>query len=98
MKITAYARVRGMSLWPDRGARNPARGADERGCLGINADVAPYCRFKFKTMFVQLASVRPMALIQEGTYIKDFPGYVIYVTRKGELDRRRDALPARREQ
>jgi lipopolysaccharide export system permease protein len=53
-------------------------------CLYINADVAPYCRFKFKTMFVQLASVRPMALIQEGTYIKDFPGYVMYVARKKE--------------
>jgi lipopolysaccharide export system permease protein len=53
-------------------------------CLYINADVAPYCKFKFKTMFVQLASVRPMALIQEGTYIKDFPGYVMYVARKKE--------------
>jgi lipopolysaccharide export system permease protein len=33
-------------------------------------------------MFVRLGSQRPMALIEEGTYIKDFPGYVIYVSRK----------------
>ena len=51
-------------------------------CLFINADVAPWCRFQFKTMFVRLASERPMALIQEETYIKDFPGYVIYAARK----------------
>jgi lipopolysaccharide export system permease protein len=51
-------------------------------CLYINADLAPYCKFQFKTMFVRLGSERPMALIQEGTYIKDFPGYVMYVARK----------------
>jgi lipopolysaccharide export system permease protein len=53
-------------------------------CLYINADLAPYCKFQFKTMFVRLGSERPMALIQEGTYIKDFPGYVMYVARKKE--------------
>ena len=51
-------------------------------CLYINADLAPYCKFQFKTMFVRLGSERPMALIQEGTYIKDFPGYVMYAGRK----------------
>jgi len=51
-------------------------------CWGINAVVAPKCRFEFKTLFVRLGSERPMALIEEGTYIKDFPGYVIYAARK----------------
>ncbi|HTS16557.1 MAG TPA: LptF/LptG family permease [Verrucomicrobiae bacterium] len=51
-------------------------------CLYINADLAPACRFAFKTMFVRLGSQNPMALIEEGTYIKDFPGYVIYAGRK----------------
>ena len=51
-------------------------------CLYINANLAPWCRFEFKTMFVRLGSQRPMALIEEGTYIKDFPGYVIYAGRK----------------
>jgi lipopolysaccharide export system permease protein len=51
-------------------------------CLVINANVGPWCRFQFKTMFVRLGTERPMALIEEGTYIKDFPGYVIYVGHK----------------
>ena len=51
-------------------------------CLGINTNLAPWCRFEFKTMFLRLGSERPMALIEEGTYIKDFPGYVIYTARK----------------
>jgi lipopolysaccharide export system permease protein len=51
-------------------------------CLYINANLAPWCRFEFKTMFVRLGSQRPMALIEEGTYVKDFPGYVIYTSRK----------------
>src|SRR5258708_7578642 len=51
-------------------------------CLYINADLAPYCKFQFKTMFVRLGAERPMALIQEGTYRKDFPGYVIYAGRR----------------
>jgi lipopolysaccharide export system permease protein len=51
-------------------------------CLYINANLAPWCKFEFKTMFVRLGSQRPMALIEEATYIKDFPGYVIYVGRK----------------
>ena len=51
-------------------------------CLYINADIAPWCRFEFKTMFVRLGSQRPMALIEEGTYVRDFPGYVIYAAKK----------------
>ncbi|HVM59255.1 MAG TPA: LptF/LptG family permease [Verrucomicrobiae bacterium] len=51
-------------------------------CLYINADLAPACRFAFKTMFVRLGSQNPMALIEEGTFIKDFPGYVIYAGQK----------------
>ncbi|HUJ70932.1 MAG TPA: LptF/LptG family permease [Verrucomicrobiae bacterium] len=51
-------------------------------CLYINANVAPWCRFEFKTMFVRLGAERPMALLEEGAYIKDFPGYVIYVGQK----------------
>ena len=53
-------------------------------CLFINTTVAPWCRFQFKTLFVRLGSERPMALIEEGIYIKDFPGYVIYAGRKKE--------------
>jgi lipopolysaccharide export system permease protein len=51
-------------------------------CFYINASLAPLCRFKFRTLFLQLSIDNPMALLEEGTYIKDFPGYVVYVGRK----------------
>jgi lipopolysaccharide export system permease protein len=51
-------------------------------CFYLNASVAPQCRFKFRTLFLQLSVDNPMALLEEGTYIKDFPGYVVYVGRK----------------
>jgi lipopolysaccharide export system permease protein len=53
-------------------------------CFYINASLAPQCRFQFKTMFVRLGTERPMALLEEGTYIKEFPGLVIYVGKKRE--------------
>ena len=51
-------------------------------CFYINASLTPLCRFKFRTLFLQLSIDNPMALLEEGSYIKDFPGYVVYVGRK----------------
>ncbi|MEI6082945.1 MAG: LptF/LptG family permease [Verrucomicrobiota bacterium] len=51
-------------------------------CFYVNTELAPLCRFKFRTLFLQLSTENPMALLEEGAYIKDFPGYVIYVGRK----------------
>jgi lipopolysaccharide export system permease protein len=51
-------------------------------CLFINLNLAPWCKFQFKTIFVRVGVERPMTLIEEETYIKDFDGYVIYVERK----------------
>jgi lipopolysaccharide export system permease protein len=51
-------------------------------CFYINAVVAPSCAFRFRTLFLDLSTSQPMALLQEGTYIKDFPNYVVYVGRK----------------
>ena len=53
-------------------------------CFYINTSLAPWCTFQFKTLFVRLGSERPMALIEEGTYIRDFPGFVMYVGSKKE--------------
>lgn len=51
-------------------------------CFYVNTELAPWCRFKFRTLFLQLSTENPMALLEEGAYIKDFPGYVVYVGRK----------------
>ncbi|MGD0649850.1 MAG: LptF/LptG family permease [Verrucomicrobiia bacterium] len=51
-------------------------------CFYMNTTLAPECRFKFRTLFLEMGTKQPMALIEEGAYLKDFPGYVIYVGRK----------------
>ena len=51
-------------------------------CFYVNATLAPQCRFQFRTLFLKLGTEKPMALLEEGAYMKDFPGYVIYVGRK----------------
>jgi lipopolysaccharide export system permease protein len=50
--------------------------------LYINADLAPRGLFRLRTLFVELATEDPMAFLQERTYIKEFPGQVVYVGRK----------------
>jgi lipopolysaccharide export system permease protein len=51
-------------------------------CLYVNTTLAPLCRFEFRTLFLRLGTENPMALLEEGTYIKDFPGYVVYIGKK----------------
>ena len=51
-------------------------------CFYVNASLAPACGFQFRTLFLQLTTRNPMALLEEGKPIKDFPGYVISVAHK----------------
>lgn len=53
-------------------------------CLYINTYLAPQCRTEFRARFIRLGAKQPMALLEEGTYVKSFPGFVIYVGRKKE--------------
>jgi lipopolysaccharide export system permease protein len=53
-------------------------------CHYMNTTLAPECRFKFRTLFLEMGTTQPMALIEADAYIRDFPGYVIYVGRKKE--------------
>ncbi len=48
----------------------------------INASLGPQCRFQFRRLFLKVSTHQPEALLEEKTYVKDFPGYVIYVGRK----------------
>jgi lipopolysaccharide export system permease protein len=48
-------------------------------CWYVNATVAPLCRLRFKMLALDVATTQPAALLEERSYIKDFPGYVIYV-------------------
>lgn len=51
-------------------------------CFYINASLAPQCRFYFRTLFLRIATENPMALLEEGIPIRDFPGYEIFVGSK----------------
>jgi lipopolysaccharide export system permease protein len=51
-------------------------------CFYINATVTPWSRLQFRTLFLRLGIEKPMALLEEGTYMRSFPGYVIYVEHK----------------
>jgi lipopolysaccharide export system permease protein len=53
-------------------------------CFYINAAVTPWSRMQFRTLFLRLGVEKPMSLLEEGTYMRSFPGYVIYVERKEE--------------
>jgi lipopolysaccharide export system permease protein len=51
-------------------------------CLYLNTTLTPRCQFGFKTLFLRMGVENPTALLEEGTYMRTFPGYVIYIGRK----------------
>jgi lipopolysaccharide export system permease protein len=44
--------------------------------------LSPSCRMKVKELFVRTGVERPLAMLEEGTYIRDFPGIVLYIGAK----------------
>ena len=46
-------------------------------CFYMNTTLAPECRFKFRTLFLEMGTKPPMALIEEGTYFFAFFIYAI---------------------
>ncbi|HOY59271.1 MAG TPA: LptF/LptG family permease, partial [Verrucomicrobiota bacterium] len=45
----------------------------------FNLYLAPECRMAYKELFYRLGMEKPTTLLAENQFIKDFPGYVIYV-------------------
>ena len=59
------------------------------GCAWVNMEIAPKCRVAYKSivnrakdrMLDSKSGISVAALLPEGRYIKDIPGYIIYVER-----------------
>lgn len=52
-------------------------------CLSafINLYLAPRCRMAYKDMLAELRQVRPATILTAGRFVKDIPGYIIYVSK-----------------
>jgi lipopolysaccharide export system permease protein len=48
---------------------------------GINMQVAPVCRVIYKQLLYQVGMAHGASFLQEKTYIKDFPGCIVYVSK-----------------
>jgi len=51
-------------------------------CLWLNAEVAPRSHFERRQMLRDLTKENPLTLIEEATFVDDFPGVSVYVGRK----------------
>jgi lipopolysaccharide export system permease protein len=51
-------------------------------CGLVNLQVAPQCRSAYKQMLMLLGLQKPSLLLTEGRFVRDFPGYIIYVGKK----------------
>ena len=53
-------------------------------CLYINADLAPQSHFARRQMLRNLGEEDPLALLDEGRFVNDFPGVKVYVGKKAD--------------
>ena len=51
-------------------------------CGIFNLEVAPRCRIAYKDLIYHLGLANPSALISENRFIEDFPGHVLFITKK----------------
>lgn len=80
-ELTAM-RASGIGLWPIAAPVVAVGLGLTAICFFLNAFVAPQCRYMMRTLLLRTGIERPMDLLEEGRYQRDFPGYVIYVGRK----------------
>lgn len=52
------------------------------GCLVINGSIAPQSHWAQRRLLVQLGVTDPLSLLEEGRFVRDIPGWMIYVGKK----------------
>lgn len=53
-------------------------------CLFINCDVVPNCHYARRKVLSKLGVETPLSLLDEGRFIREFPGLTIYIGRKND--------------
>ena len=51
-------------------------------CIYINCNLAPDSHYARRTVLGKLGVETPLSLLDEGRFIRDFPGFTIYISRK----------------
>jgi len=51
-------------------------------CIYINCNLAPASHYARRTVLGKLGVETPLSLLDEGRFIRDFPGFTIYISRK----------------
>jgi len=51
-------------------------------CIYINCNLAPNSHYARRTVLGKLGVETPLSLLDEGRFIRDFPGFTIYIARK----------------
>lgn len=80
-EITAM-KACGLSLW---GILRPVLLASlflSAASLWLSGDVSPHSRYRQRRLTAQVGELDPLALIEEGRFTRDIPGYLIYVGRR----------------
>ncbi|HIE10035.1 MAG TPA: YjgP/YjgQ family permease, partial [Kiritimatiellae bacterium] len=72
----------GLSIWQIAAAPLMLSIALSLGALFISGWVAPHSHFAKRKILQQVGVEEPAALLEEGRFVKDFPGFIIYVGHK----------------
>ncbi len=82
-EITAM-KACGISLWQTAAPLVFCSALLSAVCLYINAELAPRSHFARRAMLRDLGEEDPLALLDEGRFVNDFPGVKVYVGKKAD--------------
>ena len=74
----------GVSLWQVAAPVLLCAAALSAVCLFINAELSPRSHFARRQMLRELGEEDPLALLDEGRFVNDFPGVKIYIGKKSD--------------
>ncbi len=74
----------GVSLWQVAAPILLCAAALSAVCLFINAELSPRSHFARRQMLRELGEEDPLALLDEGRFVNDFPGVKIYIGKKSD--------------